>query len=71
MTEKGAARPVIIVENAYLEFYRRGEAALVDLAPEKKLDEMGKARKWELILEFMDEYGYEETFRNEKFVIFE
>lgn len=71
MTEKGAERPVIIVENAYLEFYQRGEAALVNLAPEKKLDEIGKARKWELIVEFMDEYGYEETFRNEKFVIFE
>ena len=71
MTEKGAERPVIIVENAYLEFYQRGEAALVDLAPEKKLDEIGKARKWELIVEFMEEYGYEESFRNEKFVIFE
>ena len=71
MTEKGAERPVIIVENAYLEFYRGGEAALVNLAPEKKLDEIGKAQKWELIVEFMEEYDYEESFRNEKFVIFE
>jgi hypothetical protein len=71
ITEKGVQRPVIIVENAYLEFYRRGEAALVDLSPEAKLDEIGKAQKWELIEAFMEEYDYEETFRNEKFVIFE
>lgn len=71
MTEKGAERPVIIVESDYLKSYQNGEAAWADLAPEAKLDEIGKARKWELIVEFMEAFDYEETFRNEKFVIFE
>ena len=38
---------------------------------EVKIQKILADQKWELILEFMEEHGYEETFRNEKFVIFE
>ena len=72
MTEKGAERPVILLENTYARYYEGGEAALEQLElTEGKVQEILADRKWELIVEFMEAYGYEETFRNEKFVIFE
>ena len=72
MTEKGAERPVILLENTYVQYYEGGEAALAQMElTEIKRQEILADQKWELIVEFMEEFGYEETFRNEKFVIFE
>lgn len=54
--EKGAERPIVIAEKKYVE----------------SLDDTGEtmeARKWEMILDFMEKYGYEQSFDNGKFVI--
>ena len=50
-------KPVIIVEQAY------GEANITE---ERREDP-----KWQLICEFMEEYGYTKTFENGKFIVYE
>ncbi len=57
--------PVVIVERNYYE-------SVKGLSPEEiPSDDGGAARKWMLIAEFMDTFGYENTFSNEKFIVFE
>lgn len=56
--EKSEERPVVIAEKNFVE----------------SLDGMSESmevKKWKLILDFMEKYGYEQTFDNGKFVIWE
>ena len=72
ITEKGAEKPVIILEDDYA-LYREenvGEVSLFPLSEEKR-QEMGKDPKWTLLMEFMDRMGYERTFRNVKFGLYQ
>ena len=58
IAEKGEERPVVIAEKNFVE-------ALDGVS------ETMEAKKWKLIQEFMENYGYEQTFDNGKFVIWE
>lgn len=72
--EKGEQKPVVIADSRYADFLPKSieEAGLMDVADtveaEKQIVEM---EKWILIVNFMDKYGYEKTFENDKFVIWE
>lgn len=65
-------RPVILLEKKYAVYLEAGEDALEALQPtERERSLIVDNAKLLLIGEFMDAYGYEKTFENEKFVIFE
>lgn len=67
-----AKRPVIIVEDRYIQYLEKGVAALEAMElPEDQIQKFVDDEKWKLLLEFMEEYGYEETFANEKFTMYE
>ncbi len=71
ITEKGAERPVIIAEKSYEHFFPT-DIAEVDFSKEPDYDEaMQRVEKWMLIADFMKEVGYEKTFSNDKFVVWE
>lgn len=71
ITEKGAEKPVIILENNYA-LYKEESAGEVSLFPlsEEKRQKIGDEAKWKLLMEFMDMMGYEQTFRNVKFGLY-
>lgn len=56
--EMGAERPVVIAEKKYVESLDHTSETM-------------EVRKWKLILDFMENNGYEQTFDNGKFVIWE
>lgn len=65
-------RPVVLLEKKYAVYLEEGEAALEALQPtEKERGYIVDNPKLKLIGEFMNAYGYEKTFENEKFVIYE
>ena len=65
-------RPVVLLEKKYAVYLETGENALEALQPtERERSLIVDNAKLLLIGEFMDAYGYEKTFENEKFVIFE
>lgn len=65
-------RPVVLLEKKYAVYLEAGENVLEALQPtEKERSLIVDNAKLLLISEFMDAYGYEKTFENEKFVIFE
>ena len=65
-------RPVVLLEKKYAVYLETGEDALEALQPtERERSLIVDNAKLLLIGEFMDAYGYEKTFENEKFVIFE
>lgn len=65
-------RPVVLLEKKYAVYLEAGESALEALQPtEKERGYIVDNPKLALIGEFMDTYGYEKTFENEKFVIYE
>ncbi len=53
------------------EIDEKGAELPVIIANKTKLDIMEQDVKWQLIVKFMDQYGYEQTFSNEKFVMWE
>lgn len=55
--EKGKGRPVVIAENTYVAYEESGEGI--------------EDAKWLLISQFMKQYGYEKSFSNEKFTVWE
>ena len=69
--EKGAEKPVIILENAHA-LYLEEKAGSLSLFPlsEKTRQTMAADSKWNLLMEFMENLGYEQTFRNEKFAVY-
>lgn len=65
-------RPVVLLEKKYAAYLEVGETALEALQPtEKERSLIVDHPKLLLIGEFMEAYGYEKTFENEKFVIYE
>lgn len=72
ITLKGLQRPVIIIENEYMQYDKGGEDALQKLgASQKRITEITQDKKWLALKEFMDRLGYEQTFSNEKFFVWE
>lgn len=57
--------PVVIAEKNYLELFGDGS----EPAQSSKREQQN--RKWQLVLDFIEKYGYEQTFVNEKFVMWE
>ncbi len=53
-----AMRPVIIAEKNYVNHFKGGSETTQDM-------------KWQMVLDFMEKYGYEQTFMNDKFVMWE
>lgn len=71
VTEKGEERPVIILENLYALDVEGGSKALETFGvPEDKRRKMEEDRKWKMLTTFMDDLGYEQGFRNEKFAVY-
>ena len=65
-------RPVILLEKKYAVYLEAGEDALEALQPtERERSLIVDNAKLLLIGKFMEDYGYEKTFENEKFVIYE
>ncbi len=68
---EGTEPPVIIIEKDYWEYLNGGTEALkASGATEKKITTIEQDSKWLLIVEFMEKYGYEQTFINEKFAVY-
>ena len=70
--EKGTEKPVIILEDKFALYLeeKAGEESLFPLSGEERAV-MEADPKWALLMEFMDSMGYEETFRNEKFAVYQ
>lgn len=65
-------RPVVLLEKKYAVYLEEGEAALKAMQPtEKEWEYIVDNPKLMLIGKLMEDYGYEKTFENEKFVIYE
>ena len=72
MDADASYRPVVLLEKKYAVYLEEGEAALMRLQPtEKEKGWIVDNPKLLLIGKFMEDYGYEKTFENEKFVIYE
>ena len=72
MDSEASYRPVVLLEKKYATYLEEGEAALEALQPtEKERGYIVDNPKLMLIQKFMENYGYEKTFENEKFVIYE
>lgn len=65
-------RPVIIIEREYITYLAGGDSALKDLLGlgEVRISEINQDRKWLLLLEFMEQQGYEWDFSNGKFTVY-
>lgn len=69
--EREGSMPVIIVEREYNAWMIGGKGALEELGVgERRIDEIAQDPKWALLLEFMEEHGYEQDFSNEKFTVY-
>ncbi len=65
MEADASYRPVVILEQEY--------ALYLELPAEGRPEEMGpmeEDKKWQLVVAFLRNYGYEQTFRNEKFGVY-
>lgn len=72
MDADASYRPVVLLEKKYAVYLEAGENALEALQPtEKERSLIVDNSKLLLIGKFMEDYGYEKTFENEKFVIYE
>ena len=78
------ARPVIILEAKYarcLEYLEELKWSVVDAVPAESAQDMAAENakilqlleepKWQMIMEFMNRFAYRQTFRNEKFAIYD
>lgn len=76
-------KPVIILEAKYADCQETLEefaSAVLEVTPVENASDIGADRewltlledeKWQSILEFMERFGYHQTFRNEKFAIYQ
>ena len=63
--------PVIILENHNAVYEEGGRDALLESGVDNDtVERMDEDKKFHLLLEFMRERGYEQTFRNEKFAVY-
>lgn len=65
--EKGKEKPVVILESLYGTYM---ESLTEYGQPDESLQWLDGDPKWMLLLEFMEKFGYEQTFRNEKFAVY-
>ncbi len=64
--------PIVIVENRYILYKEGGTAALEKAGvPKETREKMAGDQKWRLLLGFMEDFGYKEVFRNEKFTVYQ
>jgi hypothetical protein len=71
MAELDGETPVIIIENTYALWEEGGATALVNAGiSEETVLGIQEDQKWKLLEEFMEENGYRETFRNEKYALY-
>lgn len=68
--QKGEEKPVIILENRYA-VYEEGGAAALSAAGLSGQKEFAKDTKWTMLLEFMEHLDYKQSFRNEKFGLYQ
>ena len=69
--ERKGSRPVIILEREYSAWMTGGVGALEELGVgDQRIDAIARDQKWSLLLEFMEEQGYEQDFSNGKFTVF-
>ena len=73
--QAGAEKPVIILENIhalYAEAERAGSSGIPEASAlsEEDRQRLDADPKWNLLLEYMEAFGYEQTFRNEKFAVY-
>ncbi len=75
MEKDASYRPVVILENQFILYWQGGREALEGLGVEEvriqKVESLMENGKWQLIEDFLQDYGYENTFRNEKFGIWQ
>ncbi len=70
--ELGEKTPVILLENASALYAEGGRSALTEAGMNESVAEaVAGDKKLQLILSFMDQHGYVQTFRNEKFSIYQ
>ncbi len=70
--EENIAKPVVILENMYALYGDGGLSALEAAgASEKVLLKIEGDAKWSILWNFMEELGYERTFRNDKFAVYQ
>lgn len=80
ITLKGQEKPVILLENVYALYVEneRGDlgAAQYTGSGDIGIDAIRQAEmeadvKWQMLMAFMERFGYSQTFRNEKFAIYQ
>ncbi|MCM1186052.1 MAG: hypothetical protein NC251_03215 [Lachnoclostridium sp.] len=68
-------RPVLILENQFILYWENGrealEAAGIEEKQIQKIQSLMENGKWRLIEDFLQDYGYQNVFRNEKFGIWQ
>ncbi len=65
-------RPVVLAENKYALYWEGGTQGLGSAGMgQQEIEEIQKDEKWQLIADFLEKYGYRQTFRNEKFAVWE
>lgn len=64
-------RPVILVHCDYAAYREGGRSALESLGvADGQIQKIEEDKKWALLEEFIEDYGYEPAFQNEKFVLY-
>lgn len=75
MQSDASYRPVVILEEQFIVYWQGGRGALEELGASdkqiQKVESLMENGKWQLLKDFLQDYGYENTFRNEKFGIWE
>jgi len=71
-TGNTGTRPVVILENTFATYFEGGETALTEIEiSEDKYRALLNDEKFVLLCNYLKEAGYQSTFRNEKFAIYE
>ncbi len=69
---QGKQPPVVILERKFALYISEGEEALYEAEyPQSEIDKVLNDNKIYLIVEYMEKYGYTETYSNNKFVLYE
>lgn len=69
--QSGRAKPVLLLEKRQGSYLVGGSGALEALGvPRQNIQEIAADRKLQLLADWMDAYGYELAFENEKFLLF-
>ena len=72
MRQLNGKTPVVILENMAALYEEGGEGAMIEAGADKASAEaMEEDEKLQLILNFMQQNGYVQTFRNEKFAVYQ